>query len=174
MRCSCCWGFPREVVQAAQSQIEVWEVQRKHKARDARVPLRVPWPLGEGPMWRSGEVVPLPWARGSGLQLPSTSHGLLALASRRGLFPPPRTLLTPWPLPRTCPGVTRCATVPDAQQGGRAAGAELLHGSGSSARSDGGVSGQGGLGHGRGTRGQHLPRVRCHLAEEGLGYKARE
>lgn len=93
----------------------------------------------------------------------------------RGVFfSHPCTLPTPWSLPRTCPGVTRCAVVPDAPQGGRAAGAELPHGSGSSARSDGGVSRQGGLGHGRRTRGQRLPRVRCHLAEEGLGYKPRE
>lgn len=31
------------------------------------MPLRVPWPLGEGPVWRLGKVVLLLWVCGSGL-----------------------------------------------------------------------------------------------------------
>lgn len=46
--------------------------------------LRVSRPLGEGPVWRSGKVVLLPWVCRSGLQLPSTSGGLLGLASGFG------------------------------------------------------------------------------------------
>lgn len=51
------------------SQVKVWEVQRKHKARDARVSLRVLRQLREGPVCKLGKVVLLPQACGAGLQL---------------------------------------------------------------------------------------------------------
>lgn len=51
------------------------------------MPLQVPWLLGEGPVWRLGKAVLVPWVCGSGLQLPSTSGELLGRASFIPLYP---------------------------------------------------------------------------------------